>query len=223
MISLVYPDRCYYCGEYMYGNKILICKNCLRTLPLIKGNKCNVCGREEFCCYCKAGDFAFERNISFMRYDGPCKDIISRYKFGKIPQLSEFMGDELSKLIKTEYDGIHFDYVTYVPMHPINKLRRQFNQSELLAGVVAKYLGVPLVNSLKKRFSFKQQKQLGKDERIKQIRDKFKSRLKFNNSTILLIDDVFTTGATLNECSRVLINSGVDKVYTASFAISYKK
>ena len=221
MISYAFPDKCYYCGKFVLDKKVNICDNCLKTLPLIKGKKCAICGREEFSCFCKIGDFAFAANYSFMRYSGPCADIVKRFKFSGLPQLSEFMGNELGCYLKNECKDIKFDFVTFVPMHPIDEFRRKYNQSRLLAIRVAKHLDLKVVDCLSKRFSFKHQKSLNREERHKQIKGKFIVKKDLSNKTVLLIDDVFTTGATLNECAKVMKKAGAETVYTATFAISY--
>ena len=219
MRSLVFPDRCNFCGDILLDSK-LICKKCINSLPLLKGEKCDVCGRELSLCKCKTGDFAFKRNISFMRYEGPCRELIIRYKFLALPQLSKFMGVELARLVKGEYSEFDFDFISYVPMNFVKKLHRKYNPAQLLAEEISKELRIPLASTMSKRFTFKQQKMLNKKERIKFVKGKFKAKQNLKGKKILLVDDVFTTGATLNECCKVLRSSGAEYVCTVTFAIS---
>lgn len=219
MIPLIFPSRCNFCGDLLCDSKE-ICDSCVKTMPVLKGEICEICGREIAACKCKVGDFAFKRNVSFMRYEGPCKNIIIRYKFSSLPQLSKFMGSELAKFIKIKYSGYDFDFISYVPMNPINKLKRKYNPAKLLAKEISKELNLPMVDTLSKKFTLKQQKMLDKKERMKFVKGKFKAKRNFKDKKILLVDDVFTTGSTLNECSKVLRSSGAEYVCTVTFAIS---
>ncbi len=222
-MSLLFPDRCMYCGEIIIDSKVPICDECIKNMPVFKEKCCNICGRETAQCFCKIGDFAFDRNISVMRYDGVAKTIIRRMKFGKKPQLISFLANEMALKIKKEYKDKAFDFVTFVPMHPIKQMRRGFNQSYELAKIIAYKLDIPLYPTLKKKFKFKSQKNLKRKDRFKNIRGTFKSINKYTGKNILIIDDIMTTGATLSECALTLKRSGALHVFTATFAITYKK
>ena len=222
-MSLLFPDRCYFCGEILSDSKISICDKCIKELPVIKGETCKKCGREKGGCYCESDKFYFTRNVSLMRYEGPAINIIKRMKFNQYPQLTVYMGDEISKLVKNKYETVDFDFITYVPMHPYYEFRRKFNQARLLAERVGRYLDLEVKSTLSKSFSLKTQKHLGRTERFKMARGKYHANDSFKGKTILLIDDVMTVGATLNECARVLIKAGAKQVYTATFAITCKK
>ena len=222
-MSLLFPDRCYFCGKLIADPKVKICDECVKILPIIKGDTCQKCGREVGGCYCESDKFSFTRNISLLRYEGPVVDLIKRMKFSQYPQLTVFMGDELAKLVKNKYESVNFDFVTYVPMHPYYEFRRKFNQAELLAERVADYMKLDVVKTLKKSFSFKTQKQLDRKERIQKAKGMYKAIDSFEGKTILLVDDVMTVGATLNECAKVLLKAGADSVYTVTFAITCKK
>ncbi len=223
MLSLLFPERCIYCGDILPKSPVPICKNCARSLPVIKGEVCKYCGRERTACFCKLGDYAFVRNISVLKYDGPGAAIVKRMKFGKKPQLTRFMGDEIARTLNFYFDDIDFDFITYVPMNRFKLIKRGFNQSQLLAKQVGRRLGIPVKNTLYKKFSFKDQKYKTAKERIKGIKGQFKAITDCENKKILLIDDVFTTGTTLSECSLMLKRAGALHVYTATFAITYKK
>ncbi len=222
-MSLLFPDRCYFCGELVVDKRVKICDECIKTLPLIKGDTCLKCGRETGGCYCESDKFSFTRNISLLRYEGPAVKIIKRMKFSQYPQLTLFMGDELARLVNNKYGSINFDFVTYVPMHPYYEFRRKFNQAELLAQRVADHLKLDVVKTLKKSFSFKTQKYLDRKERLQRAKGLYKATDSFKGKTVLLVDDVMTVGATLNECARVLLKAGADNVYTVTFAITCKK
>ena len=223
MLSLLFPERCVYCGEIMLKSPVPICKDCAKMLPVIKGERCKYCGGEQSYCFCKIGDFAFVQNISVLKYEGVGASIVKRMKFGKKPPLCNFIAKELANAIKQNYKDIDFDFISFVPMNKLKLIKRRFNQSEVIAQNVGRIIGLPVVNTLKRKFHFKDQKAKTRKERIKSIRGQFLPLSQFKNKTILLIDDVFTTGATLSECSYVLKRAGALHVYTATFAITCKK
>ncbi len=223
MLSLLFPEKCIYCGEIMLKSPVPICENCAKNIPVIKGERCKYCSKEQSECFCKLGDYAFIRNVSVLKYEGVGTTIIKRFKFGKKIQLAGFIGKEIATCVKKDYSDINFDFITYVPMNRFKQFTRGFNQSELIAKEIGKILSLPVKNTLSKKFSFKEQKSKSRKDRIKSVRGQFKALSTYDNKTILLIDDVFTTGATLSECSLMLKRSNALQVYTATFAITYKK
>lgn len=222
-MSLLYPDKCHYCSKLIVNSKTGICDECASNLPIIKGDICERCGAELCDCNCKKGDFAFNSNISLMRFEGPAKSLVSRMKFGKIPQLTVFMGNEMSSLIKRKYQLCNFDAITYVPMNKLKQISRGFNQAELLALIIGEALNIPVVKTLNKKFSFSSQKARSRKDRFKKIKGAFIPISTFDYKNVLVIDDIITTGATLSECAYVLKKSGVQSVYCATFALTCKK
>lgn len=223
ILSLLFPVKCVYCGEIIPKTKLPICKTCAKSIPLLKGDLCKYCGREYNACFCKLGDYAFTRNVSVLKYDGVAATIIKRFKFGKKPQLAKFMAEEVAYCVKKNYQDINFDFITFVPMNRIKQFKRGFNQSELIANEVGKILDLPVIKTLGRKYSSKDQKFKKRNERIKSVKGQFYARSQFDGKTILLIDDVLTSGATLSECSLMLKRSKALQVYTATFAITYKK
>ncbi len=223
MLSLLFPEKCVYCGEIIHKAIVPICKKCSLNMPVIKGTRCKYCGREQTECFCKLGDYAFVKNISVLKYDGVSSTLVKRMKFGKKPPLAEFMGKEIAQSVKLYYSDISFDFITFVPMNKYKEIKRRFNQAEVIANTVGNIVGLPVINTLKRKFSFKDQKHKNRKERFKNIKGQFGALSTYKYKTILLIDDVFTTGATLSECALMLKRAGALQVYTATFAITYKK
>ncbi len=222
-MSLLYPDRCLYCGKIITDHKISICKDCIIQLPIIKGERCARCGAAITDCKCKRFKLYIDRNISLLRYEGVGKTIIKRMKFNSLPQLTEFMGSELAILIKNHYNLDNIDAITYVPMHFIKRIKRGYNQAELLAQRVGEILDIPVVPTLKRKFSIDSQKDRKLKERFQKMRNAISCHKKFNYKNILIIDDVYTTGATINACALCLKQNGAQTVYSATFALTCKK
>lgn len=147
-------------------------------------------------------------------YNRFIKKILHDYKFNDKSYLYKPLGEflvetMLSNSLDKEIDGIY-----YVPLHRRKKARRGYNQSELLSSYISKKLTIPLSHDLKKIKSTKEQHRLSKVERQTNLNNSFglKNGEVVEGKTILLIDDLITTGATLDECAKVLKTEGVKKV-----------
>lgn len=221
-MSLVYPERCYYCGKPTTEDK-LVCFECIDKIPVISGETCERCGREYQYCTCKIGDFAFDRNVSVYLYDGAVKHLMKRLKFYKRPQTALHLGKELGGFVKRVYASVTFDYVTYVPMYHFGEIQRGYNQSELMAQSVSECINVPIRELLFKRVGMHSQKSLKAAERRHNVRDRFYTKCDLSNKTVLIVDDIMTTGSTLSECAFALKQAGAKAVYTATYANTCKK
>lgn len=221
-MSYLYPDKCYFCGGLTVSGAP-VCKECLSKLATVSQNLCPRCGADIEYCNCKAGDFAFLRNISFFHYDGPVALLIKRMKFHNSPQLTRFMADFMINQIRDKYKDFTFDFVTYVPSSRLKLAKNGYNGAQLLAERVAYELSLPLRTVMRKKFSLKSQKTSNKSERRKNVRGKFVSLCALNGETVLLIDDIMTTGSTMSECARVMKNSGAKEILCSTFAITLKK
>ncbi len=223
MLSMLFPNKCVACGKII-DEGISVCEDCGKSLYRIDRQCCKYCGRDILPCGCMGEKNKFRRNISVFRYDGSAGKIVKRYKMGKITQISVYICQELSMLINEEYSDIDFDCMTYVPMSRIKKLFCGFDHAEMIAKGISQKLGLKNTALLKRKFSFKSQKSSKtKYNREKNIRGKFMVVKEVKDKTILIIDDVMTTGSTLNECAKVLKAAGAADVFCATFALTYKK
>ena len=171
-------------------------------------------------------NFKFERNVAVYYYDGPAAEIVKRFKFRSRPQLSDFMAQLMVNSINTYYKNIIFDAVLFVPMLRVKQIDRGYNQSQLLAEDIASRLGLKvLYNVLGKRMKSKTQKYLSTEQRVKNAKGSFylKNNSHIIGKTILLVDDVFTSGSTVSECAAILKEGGALKVYTVTFTVPNKK
>ena len=222
MISYLFPNKCVCCGNII-PEKISICDECRKNLHRIEGKLCEFCGREIPHCNCRRSENGFRRNVSVFRYDGSAAQIVKRFKMGKIPQISVYISNEMSMLIEREYGAVEFDCVTFVPMTRIKEMRRGFNHAELIAKRVSDNLHLPMRSLLKRSLGIHSQKSLNSVNRYKNVRGKFHAVKNVQGMTVLLVDDVITTGATLSECALQLKSAGAVAVFSATFASTYKK
>ena len=211
-LELLYPEKgiCFICDKYDkdIGKEDYICEECRKKLEFVDKNN-----------YIKSGHH-FEKAIATLKYKGIIKKAIYKYKYGKKAYMYKAFGNLLVQTMK-RHKEIEFDFVVPVPLHRSRMIDRGFNQSELLAKYISKYYNIPLntKNLIRKRKT-KAQNKLNGIERQNNIKDAFatKNGQIFKGKRILLIDDIYTTGITVDECSKVLLQSGSKGVVVLTLA-----
>lgn len=230
LCDLLFPDhiKCVFCGDELdnsaYHN---VCRTCNEKLPKII-SPCLKCGSplsldsSGVCKTCKTNNYEFTQARSVFSYTDEIVDIIHKLKYKDKPRLSKTLALFLVDVYSTW--GIFPDIVTFVPMTKEKEKIRGYNQSELLAKEFAKIVNLPIMPLCKKKRDTDSQTSLTHKERCANVIDcfsfdnHFKNKVK--NKTILIIDDVITTGATTNEISKVLLKHGVKDCYVLSVAHS---
>jgi len=158
---------------------------------------------------------------SAIRFDAIAKKAIYELKYNKETYVARDLAQLALQTIEEEYKNVIFDYVTCIPLHKRRIRQRTFNQSRVLAQYIAKVLKVNMAPDLLIRTKYTNtQTLLNFQERKKNISGAFKATniSKLENKTILLVDDVMTTGATVNECSKALKKAGALNVYVITVA-----
>lgn len=215
ILDFLFPDFCVGCGKF--GN--CLCKECVGELPLAE-QICPVCGKvspmgwsHERCC----GGSCLEGLIVIYDYqDELVKKVVDEVKFG-------FNKRIVNKVLKgfVFESGVKFDCLIPVPLHFYRENWRGFNQAEEIAREVAMGLGVPIVRGLERRRNTKQQSLiLDKKEREKNVKGAFGvvRGVPLKGKDILLVDDVFTSGSNMRECTRVLKKAGARVVWGLALA-----
>lgn len=231
-LELIYPEKniCAICGTYdnLIGEKY-ICPQCDKSLQRLIPPLCIKCSKPinyessiNLCPDCLAYEKYFESGLSLYSYDGLIKKCIRDYKYHNKPYLFKFLGGLLLECINS-YDYKNYDYILSVPLSNSKLRTRGYNQSELLARFVAKRLNKPYADALKRVKNTVKQSSSSREDRIRNLKDAFaiknsRNTCKIKNKSILLVDDIYTTGATVNECTRVLLEYGVSKVYVITAA-----
>ena len=198
ILWLLFTNKCTYCGKLVNKGETL-CENCRDNLPRIKGERCKYCGAGKDRCKC---------NKHKMRYDG---DFMA-YHFAK----------DMAKQVEKDFCDIGFDYITFVPISSFQRRHRDYNQSELLATELSKLLLLPVNNVLEKIFDNDIQHESSQHRRKGNVLGIYDVREKADvkGKIILLVDDIKTTGATLNECAKILKIRGAEKVYCVTVALT---
>lgn len=210
----VFPKKCVCCDEIIEEEKD-ICDKCAKLLePIDPIKRCKFCGNDKEYCTCKSRVYYFKNVICIYENDGLAKKALYRYKLSKRSHYGEFLADKMVEGINREYSGIKFQAVTSVPTSAHSALSRGFDHSKLLGEIVADRLGIKYAgNIIKCRFFKKSQHKSDYRERFSNMRNKYYVNRKFKCKNILLVDDIKTTGASLDACAKQLLLAGAENVY----------
>ncbi|MBR2134130.1 MAG: ComF family protein [Eubacterium sp.] len=225
LLLAIFPKRCLFCGQVIEPEEDY-CEECKRVKK-IEAPVCFHCGASKNDCVCKKHKHEYKRIIAPYYFEGSIPKAVYNFKFNKHKYLASSFAKEMSKTISELYNDVTFDFITFVPMRRLHQFERGFNQSELLSDEISKLLDIPVKSVLyKSRYTGVQHNKSAKARRA----DIFGSFNVYKDSfdlvdgkTILLIDDIKTTGATLNECAKMLNIYGAKDVYACTFAVSKSK
>lgn len=222
-IEVFFPRSCVNCGIYTVRDAAL-CVSCINNIKFLQGYFCIKCGKNleqnaGVCVRCTAFNSHLSALESVFEYDNTSKHMVLQFKFyGDISNIKTYAGWMFEKgkelLARAEL-------IVPVPMHCMRLRRRKYNQSVLLARALSKLCGIPLeVFTLKKAKNTTPQSYLSASKRSKNVWNSFKvtNSVLFRGKVVVLIDDVVTTGASLQECARVLKNSGAKEVLGLTLA-----
>jgi ComF family protein len=221
VLDLLFPPRCQACQEF---DAQPLCERCRRSIRLIQPPFCEGCGRPfdplaqgaPICSACRQGEFRFDGARSAGLFEGALREAIHALKYHQRTRLAQPLGEMLVSCW-TRYATVKENalLVVPVPLHVSRYRERGFNQSELLANVFAQASGFAVnATSLQRVKPTRPQIELQRNERAENVRGAFEvvDASAFRGQTVLLVDDMFTTGATLNECARALRRAGACRV-----------
>ena len=217
--DLVYPPKCPFCKEIL-EDTIPICSECMDNIPLIEDETCECCGRpvEELsyrlCSECNDEKMYFEHSFVPLVYKDDAREVILALKHNQHPYYAKALAFLIADKILTSEFYTQFDCITCVPEARKRIKKRGYNHAELIAKELSKILNIPYVKTLVRINTSKTQADLGKEERKANVRKSYLPGDKtFDGGTVILVDDVYTTGATTNYCAKLLRKIGFEKVY----------
>ena len=230
VVDITSPPVCVLCGRETLRRRRALCWDCLRA-RLITNERplCAVCGRPAVgevtgrftCGDCERERPAFDRARAATSYAGEMRGLVQKFKYNAGLWLAGDFADLLQACFLAHYADRQFDMVVPVPISFLKKFKRHYNQSEFLARGLAEHAGLPFFpHVLGRRFVSASQTRLSRGQRMDNARHAFAVRQpgKVADRDILLVDDVFTTGATANACARELRRVGAASVCVITVA-----
>ncbi len=242
LMDILFPQKCLLCGKNISLSKHrypLFCDNCIstvKTIPkgIVRCNRCSIPieGRNTlYCDRCMVSNYTFRKNLSLYMYrDSKINRIFSLYKFSNRKQIAYFFADKVALFLYENFRGLPI-----IPVPPRwGKLKGLgWDHLGFIAEILRKKYGLPVFSILKRRRKTKPQKGLSLMERRENLREVFfinfrgREYKRFREYLqeiakpykVLIFDDIFTTGSTVDECSKTVINSGVEEVYAVTIAI----
>lgn len=231
-----YPMRCAVCRQLMsvVDKEFYICSSCKQNaLKSINEMRCDKCSKtlvSSMCSFCrdKRNDGTYIQNISYLSYDEEARTLLHKLKYNKDINLIKVIYNLNESMIKQNIDTfLKFDIITSVPLHNTRLKERGFNQSERLAKRLAKEVNVPYKTTLTRTKNTAYQYDKNYKERQENVKDAFSINEKLDlarikDKRVLICDDIFTTGSTVQACYDVLKKNGAKEVVSFCFFVSEK-
>lgn len=232
---LFFPRECVHCGVLLdYRNRDYLCPSCRDRLEAVTAPVCGCCGRPlegpadlcPTCPVCREHPPAFRRARSAVRFSGPGGSLVKAYKYSANPYLSGPVLELLAAGRERWYGETDYDRIVPVPLHPRKARERGFDQSAILAAGLSRRTGIPCDRKSLVRIRYTgTQTRLSRRARRENIRGAFRvSRAdRVRGASVLLLDDVYTTGATVGECAAALRTAGAESVDVLTVARAVEK
>ncbi len=210
LISAIYPNKCICCSNIIEEGQHL----CSKCSNLIERNNltdiCLLCGHDKSECVCKYNVYRFNSLICVFKNTGRARKAYYSYKFLKRQHYAKFFASEMSKAVLECYKDIDFDFICSVP----SSNRYGYDHSGYLAKNISRFLDLPYTENLMSCvIKTKKQHKSTIDERLTITVGKYKCKARIDDAKVLLVDDIKTTGSTLDECAKVLLFAGAKSVH----------
>lgn len=224
-LNILWPLYCQACKEKLnLDSKVHLCEDCFAKIKFNKLPFCKKCGRSleannsysDYCRNCQKNEFNFERSYSACLYEGILKELLHEFKYNKNMQAGNILSAILLKFFEENFPEEKFDFIVPIPLFAAKEREREFNQAEILARPISKKFLITLSKGvLVKLRPTPSQTTLTKEKRFLSQKGVFKVRRPevFYKKKLLVIDDIMTTGATMNEAAFTLKKNGASEVY----------
>lgn len=219
------PPACLVCHSPLRDGQNSLCPECASQISFVKENFCYKCGselNEGYCESCRETEFNFELSRSSMHYKTPLLELMHLLKYRGYRSPASFMAEKMAESLKDYPEFEDYPYITAVPLHRVRRRERGYNQSELIAKKLAKLSAKTYIHPVVRSRYTLSQTTLHRTQRLSNLAGAFRVRQskQIQGKKLILVDDVFTTGSTLNEISGELYKAGAASVagFTASRA-----
>lgn len=219
--GFMFPRRCPVCDKILAFNGKKICFGCEDKLVYVHEPKCKKCGKQiekfeqEYCYDCTKHRHIYKTGIAPFVHTGLVKQSIYAIKYRNKREYIDFYTDEILRLYKDEIEQWSCDGIIPVPLYKKKRRKRGFNQAEIIAKALSKKLNIPIYGNILKRVKDTQpQKELNRLQRKKNLENAFiidKNIVKLKK--VILVDDIYTTGSTIDSCAKILMDGGIKEVY----------
>lgn len=226
ILDLVFPRRCPICDDIVVPKGELVCLPCRKQIRYVCEPKCKKCGKQlhknekEYCFDCSRKKHNFKQGLALYEYQG-IKLSIYQYKYKGRAEYAEFYGTDIAEKLGEDILKWKPDALIPVPLHPSKKRLREYNQAELIAKNLGKKLCIPVYSDYVIRVrKTVPQKLLDDVQRQKNLERAFQiSRNDVKLKKTVIIDDIYTTGSTIDAIASVLLQNGVEEVYFVALSI----
>lgn len=222
LLRAIFPKHCPVCDEIIPLNEEY-CKCSRAESTKISNDFCRHCAQERINCTCENENSVYLPEVaSVYVYNARVRSDILSLKFNYEKRIAKKLGADMAERVAKVYSNVDFDIVTFVPMSEASLRKRTYNQSQLLADVIGKRLFVDTLPLFSKKTETAAQHTLSGKERIDNLKGAISLDFpeKVEDKTILVCDDVKTTGATLDKCVRLLEDAGAKRVCCICVAVS---
>ena len=221
LFQLVYPPTCLSCERYLPDTESKICPECCSKIRRLTLD--DELYREKLGQLIAKGNISGFASVFHFEKDGVLQALIHQLKYREMTSVGMELGKFVSESLSTMLERISFDALVPVPLHPARERERGYNQSEVICRGMGKAIGIPTCRMLKRVRHTKTQTKLDAHERKENVAEAFAVNHRYArrvpHGTFLLVDDIITTGATVDECARVLKQHGAAKIFAASIGL----
>jgi len=214
------PRYCPCCEEKLKLEEICICEECLSSIERADSARLNTEYHRKFA---STEIISGLTSLFVFEKDKALQLLIHSIKYNKRFLIAKYLGKLIGKNLKEQIINWNADFILPVPLHSLRKVNRGFNQSKYIANGMEKEIGINVKSDILKRIRYTEtQTNLTLKEREENILNAFQAKHKrmIKGKTFLLVDDIITTGATIRECGKVLLDEGAARVYACSAAIA---
>lgn len=221
LLDLLFPRRCPVCGGIVQPPGALICPACVSQLSPVKAPACRKCGKEvfgehvEYCADCARRRRTFVSGTALLNYNEAARHSMAAIKYKNKREYLDFYSEALAFRFADTVRGWQPDALIPVPVHPSRRRKRGYNQAEELARRLGAQWNIPVERRLLIRVRKTQpQRNLNPEERLRNLQAAFAVQKGISvPKRVLLVDDIYTTGSTMEACSRVLKAAGAEEIH----------